>query len=105
MFFPSTRTNSFLHTADPPRHSSFDPRFAISSIQIPITFVQAEAFFYTDTQRDETEDLIDEFISDYVKPRASRVFLWETEDTLNFGTILTRDGVLEMHYIAVEVGK
>ena len=26
------------------------------------------------------------------------------EDTLNFGTILTRDGVLEMHYIAVEVG-
>ena len=76
-----------------------------ASIQIPITFVQAEAFFYTDTQRDETEDLIDEFISDYVKPRASRVFLWETEDTLNFGTILTRDGVLEMHYIAVEVGK
>ena len=30
-------------------------------------------------------------IWDYVKPRASRVFLWETEDTLNFrGTILTR---------------
>ena len=82
---------------------------AIESLKKPLLdpsrLYRQRRCFYTDTQRDETEDLINEFISDYVKPRASRVFLWETEDTLNFGTILTRDGVLEMHYIAVEVGK
>ena len=76
-----------------------------SSIQIPLSFKEGEIVFYTQADQDETEKLISEFIDDFVKPRTDRVFLWEEEDKLNFGTILTVQNIPEMHYISIEVGK
>ena len=31
--------------------------------------------------------------------------MWEKDDLVNFGTIILIDGVPEMHYISIEVGK
>jgi len=30
--------------------------------------------------------------------------MWEEDNLLNFGTIILRDNVHEMHYISIEVG-
>ena len=76
-----------------------------SSIQIPLSFKEGEIIFYTPADQDGTEELISEFIDDFVKPRTDRVFMWEEEDVLNFGTILTVQNIPEMHYISIEVGK
>ena len=76
-----------------------------SSIQIPLSFKEGEIVFYTPADQDGTEELISEFIDDFVKPRTDRVFMWEEEDVLNFGTILTVQNIPEMHYISIEVGK
>ena len=76
-----------------------------SSIQIPLSFKESEIVFYIQADQEETEELIFEFIDDFVKPRTDRVFMWEEEDVINFGTILTVQNIPEMHYISIEVGK
>ena len=76
-----------------------------SSIQIPLSFKEGEIVFYTNADQEETEELITEFIDDFVKPRTDRVFMWEEDDVLNFGTILTVQNIPEMHYISIEIGK
>ena len=75
-----------------------------TSIQIPLSFKEGEIFFFTGKEQEDTEKLIFEFIDDFVKPRSERIFLWEDDNVLNFGTIIIRDGVPEMHYIAIGVG-
>ncbi|KAG2476610.1 MAG: conserved membrane protein of unknown function [Nitrosopumilales archaeon] len=75
-----------------------------TSIQIPLSFKEGEIVFFTEREQEDTEKLISEFIDDFVKPRSDRIFLWEDDNVLNFGTIIVRDGVPEIHYIAIEVG-
>ncbi|HET6518012.1 MAG TPA: UPF0182 family protein, partial [Nitrosopumilaceae archaeon] len=76
-----------------------------TSIQIPLSFKEGEIFFVTDADKEDTEELVRNFIDDFVKPRSERVYLWEDDDVFNFGTIILRDNVPEMHYISIEVGK
>lgn len=76
-------------------------------IQVPLTFKEGEVFFYTQMDREDTEEFVSGFIDDFVKPRADRVFMWTEEEgrIVNFGTILVKDGIPEMHYISIEVGQ
>jgi len=75
-----------------------------TSIQVPLSFKEGEIFFFTESDREDTEVLLLEFIDDFVKPRSERVFLWEEENRFNIGTIVVRDNIPEMHYISIEVG-
>ena len=75
-----------------------------TSVQIPLSFKEGEIFFFTEADREDTEQLVLEFIDDFVKPRSERILMWEEDNLLNFGTIILRDNVLEMHYISIEVG-
>jgi len=75
-----------------------------TSIQIPLSFKEGEVFFITVGEQEDTKNLISEFIDDFVKPRTDKVYLWEDSNVFNFGTIIVRDNVPEMHYISIEVG-
>ena len=75
-----------------------------TSIQIPLSFNEGQQFFFTENERQETEEFVTGFIDDYVKPRSDRVFIWEEDNNINIGTVFVRDGVPEMHYISIEVG-
>ncbi|ABK78537.1 conserved hypothetical protein [Cenarchaeum symbiosum A] len=75
-----------------------------TSIQIPISFQEGEVFFYTGAEQEETEELISGFIDDFVTPRSDRILMWEEDDVFNFGTVVIRDGIAELHYVSVEVG-
>jgi uncharacterized membrane protein (UPF0182 family) len=76
-----------------------------TSVQIPLSFQEGEISFFTETDLEDTKNLVAEFIDKFVKPRSERVILWEENDILNFGTIVIVDGVAEMHYVSIEVGK
>ena len=75
-----------------------------TSVQIPLSFKEGEIIFFTESDQEETETLILEFIDDFIKPRSDRVMMWEEGNTINFGTIIIKDSIPEMHYIAIEVG-
>ncbi len=75
-----------------------------TSIQIPLSFREGELFFFTEAEQNDTEALIAEFIDDFVKPRTDRVFMWEEENVFNFGTVIVRDNIQELHYIAIKIG-
>ena len=75
-----------------------------TSIQIPLSFKEGEIFFFTENDREETEEFLSEFIDDFVKPRSDRVFMWQEENNLNIGTVFVKDGIPEIHYVSIEVG-
>jgi uncharacterized membrane protein (UPF0182 family) len=75
-----------------------------TSIQIPLSFKEGEIFFITEREQNATETVITEFLDDFVVPRTDVVYLWEDANVLNFGTIIIKNSVPEMHYISIEVG-
>ena len=75
-----------------------------TSIQIPLSFNEGELFFFTESDRADTEDFLKKFIDDFVKPRTDRVFMWQEDTNLNIGTVLVKDELPEIHYISIEVG-
>ncbi|MGY5149017.1 MAG: UPF0182 family protein [Candidatus Nitrosopumilus sp. bin_68KS] len=75
-----------------------------TSIQIPLSFNEGQLFFFTQGDRENTEEFLNEFIDDFVKPRSDRVFMWQEESNLNIGTIFVKDGISEIHYVSIEVG-
>lgn len=75
-----------------------------TSVQVPLSFNEGALFFFTENDREETEEFLSKFIDDFVKPRSDRVFLWYEENNLNIGTVFVKDGIPEMHYVSIEVG-
>lgn len=75
-----------------------------TSIQIPLSFKEGDVFYYSEQDKDGVNEFISKFIDNFVLPRAERVFVWEENNSINFGTIFTKDGILEMHYVSIEVG-
>ena len=75
-----------------------------TSIQIPISFNEGSLFFFTEKDRNDTEDLLNRFINDFVKPHNDIVLVWEEENYLNIGTTYIKNGIPEIHYVSIEVG-
>jgi len=75
-----------------------------TAIQIPVSFNEGELFFFTESDRADTEEFLLEFIDDFVKPRTDRVFMWQEDTNLNIGTVLVKDDLPEIHYVSIEVG-
>ena len=63
--------------------------------------------FFSEAELSETEELIQQFIDDFVKPRSERVLMWESQDgeIVNVGTIVIVENIPEIHFISIEVGK
>ena len=75
-----------------------------TAIQVPLSFKEGEIIFFTESDRAETEEFLNNFIDDFVKPRSDRIFMWQEENNLNLGTIVVKDNIPEIHYISIEVG-
>jgi len=76
-----------------------------TSIQIPLSFSEGEIVFYSESDLEDTTNLINEFLNEFASVSGTRVFNWEKDDTLFFGTIKLVDGIPEMHYIEIQIGK
>ena len=75
-----------------------------TSIQVPLSFNEGKMFFFTENEKVETEEFLNKFIDDFVKPRSDRVFMWQEENDLHIGTIIVKDNIPEMHFVSIEVG-
>ena len=75
-----------------------------TSIQLPISFNEGEMFFFTENERAEIDEFLNNFIDDFVKPRSDRVFMWQEDNNLNIGTIVVKDNIPEMYYVSIEIG-
>ena len=76
-----------------------------TTIQVTLSFNEGKIAFFSQSDLEDTEKLITEFLDDFVVPRTERVFMWEQDNIVNLGTITIVESVPEMHYISIEVGK
>ena len=75
-----------------------------TSIQIPISFLEGEIVFYTEADLEDTENMISEFVKDHLGS-STRILMWEEESVIYLGSVKLVDGVAELHYISIQVGK
>ena len=72
-------------------------------VAAPVGFEEAEAKYRTDSERASAEDAIRGFIASSVR-EGERIFEWQEGTAVNFGVLRTVDGIVESHYISIEVG-
>ena len=75
-----------------------------TSLQIPISFLEGEIVFYTEADLEDTETVISDFVKDHLGS-SSRILMWEEESVIYLGSVKLVDGVAELHYISIQVGK
>lgn len=76
-----------------------------TSLSIPLSFKEGEVSLFSKADTEATDVVLDKFVNDFVLQKTKRVVMWQDEDTINIGTIITVEGVPELHYVAIEVGK
>ena len=74
-----------------------------TSIQIPISFLEGEIVFYTESDLEDTEIVITDFVENMVV--SPRIMMWEDESVIYLGTVKVVEGIAELHYISIQVGK
>ena len=75
-----------------------------TAIQIPLSFEEGQIVFFNESDGPATQEMIDEFVSKFATG-TSRVLMWEEDTSLYFGVINTVDGIAEIHYIKIQIGK
>ena len=75
-----------------------------TAIQFQLSFEEGQIVFFNESDAAATEEMINEFIGKFATD-TSRVLMWEEETSLYFGVIQTVDGIAEIHYIKIQIGK
>ena len=75
-----------------------------TSIPIPISFIEGEIVFYTESDLEDTETMISDFVENNLGD-SSRIMMWEEESVIYLGTVKVVEGIAELHYISIQVGK
>ncbi|MCI0556890.1 MAG: UPF0182 family protein, partial [Nitrososphaera sp.] len=71
----------------------------------PVEFKEVETSYILESEFGTVESAIRDFIDDFgpYEP-GGRVFEWQHETSVNFGFLVEVDGIVENHYISIEVG-
>jgi uncharacterized membrane protein (UPF0182 family) len=72
-------------------------------ITTPLAFKEIEANYTTDSNFSQVEKAIKEFIEKFTENHG-RVFEWQEKTSINFGVLVNIEGIIENHYISIEVG-
>jgi uncharacterized protein len=71
-----------------------------TSISAPLEFQEVQARYMVETDYAAAEQAIIQFISDFAQ---DRVYEWRADDRVNFGVLREEGGIVENHYISIEV--
>jgi hypothetical protein len=74
-----------------------------TAISAPVEFREAQATYRADSDLDKAQAAIRDFIQEFA-PQGARVYEWQKDARVNFGVLQEVDGILENHYISIEVG-
>ena len=72
-------------------------------MNLPLTFQEQYVIYDIDGDLVNVEKAINDLIDKWLKVDVKRVLMWENEEEVHFGVAVIVDGVIEMHYITVEV--
>ncbi|NOJ27044.1 MAG: hypothetical protein DA330_03420 [Nitrososphaera sp.] len=72
-----------------------------TAISAPLEFQEGTVAFKTEADRQAATDAVSSFISKY--SISGRVLEWQDANKVNFGILTTVDGIVEVHYISIEV--
>jgi hypothetical protein len=75
-----------------------------TAISAPLAFREVEATYEIESDYAAAEALIQGFVRDFGAGQPMRVFEWQDETRINFGFLVEVNGIVENHYIAIEVG-
>jgi hypothetical protein len=73
-----------------------------TAIYAPLEFKEVEAGYRTESDFAQAQAAIEAFIERFMPP-GRRVFEWQDGTSINFGVLLEADGIIENHYISIEV--
>ena len=76
-----------------------------TAISAPISFKEGEVSLYSQADTEATDKVLDKFVQEFVLQKAKRVLMWQEQGNVNIGIITTVDGVPELHYVTIIVGK
>ena len=75
-----------------------------TSLQVPLSFKEGEISLFTTDDSEDMEKLLNKFLDEFI-PRSQRVVMWQVQDDVNVGIITTIEGLPEIHYVTIHVGK
>ena len=76
-----------------------------SAISAPVEFMESETKYVLESDFADAEKTLQTFIAEFGPSQAAgRVFEWQQETKVNLGFLVQVDGIVENHYISVEVG-
>lgn len=74
-------------------------------ISAPLTFKEADARYLFDSDFADVQRTISKFLKDFGSWGDGRIFEWEEADNkVNYGVMKEVNGIVENHYISIEVG-
>jgi len=74
-------------------------------IAADVEFLEATTAYTTAGQRESATAAVRDFIDRWVAPsQTERIFLWTSESRVNFGALVSVGGVVELHYINIDLG-
>jgi hypothetical protein len=74
-----------------------------TAISVTVEFKEAQAVYKMESDLPQVEAAIDSFIQEFA-PQGGRIFEWQDGAVVNFGVLLEVEGIVESHYISIEVG-
>jgi hypothetical protein len=76
-----------------------------TALSAPVEFREADATYLVESDFADVEAKMLQFVESFAPQAApSRVFEWQQERTVNFGFLSQQGGIIENHYISIEVG-
>lgn len=76
-----------------------------TTINVPLTFQEQQVSYDIEGDFESVESAINGFLDKFAKTEGARVLMWEDNDKVNFGVATVIEGITEVHYVTVEVGK
>ena len=74
-----------------------------TAISAAVEFREAQASYRADSDLTQAEEAIHGFIQEFA-PQGGRIFEWQEDTSVNFGVLRDVEGIVESHYISIEVG-
>jgi uncharacterized protein len=76
-----------------------------SSISAPVEFKEAEGAYLLESDFADIEAQIQSFVGAFGPEEGTgRIFEWQQDTKINFGFLSQQGGIVENHYISIEVG-
>jgi hypothetical protein len=66
--------------------------------------VRGAAEYTASDQWNSTREVVERFITDWAS-KTDKTLMWQEKSTINFGVLMNVEGIVELHYVSVNLEK